>query len=251
MDLFTGKKIAELRRFRSLSQEALAEKIGVSRQAVSKWERGEASPDMDNVIALADVFGITVDDLLGDKKAVDLIAAAAAPSAQPPVDKTPENPAAATDAPDPQPTAQPESVPSEEAPTDRKSALAARMREKLREAKNAKKDLPRYRPELADKLKKIPVFILIPLLYVVCGILFHTWHPGWLSILLIPVYYMFLWACCGRNRKSFLLRLPIPFLAIILYIFTGLLFNTWHPGWIVFLCIPAYYAAVLFGIPKE
>lgn len=46
------------------TQEQIAEKIGVSRQAVAKWERGEALPDIENVIALADVYAVTVDSLV-------------------------------------------------------------------------------------------------------------------------------------------------------------------------------------------
>lgn len=46
------------------TQEQIAEKVGVSRQAVAKWERGEALPDIENVIALADVYAVTVDSLV-------------------------------------------------------------------------------------------------------------------------------------------------------------------------------------------
>ena len=54
----------ELRRRHGLSQEEFAEKLYVSRQAVSKWERGEAYPDTENLIAISDMFGVTIDDLL-------------------------------------------------------------------------------------------------------------------------------------------------------------------------------------------
>lgn len=57
-------RLAARRRAAGYSQEALASKLGVSRQAVSKWERGEASPDTDNLIALAALYGVTLDDLL-------------------------------------------------------------------------------------------------------------------------------------------------------------------------------------------
>lgn len=251
MDLFTGKKIADLRKFNSLSQEALAEKLGVSRQAVSKWERGEASPDMDNLRALAGIFGIGLDDLLGDKKASEILFAPTEKQPQPAVAEPPENLVITRDATDPQPkeTAPETAFVTEEKDAaqnqpEKKISLVKKQAEKIKKAREKKKDLPRYRPELADKLKKIPVFLLVPALYVVCGILLHLWHPGWLSILFIPIYYMFIWACGGKNRKSFLYRLPIPFLVIVLYVLTGLLFNTWHPGWLVFLCVPLYYAAV-------
>ncbi len=58
-------RLVELRRAYGLSQEELAEKLGVSRQAVSKWERGESSPDTDNLIALAKLYRVSLDELLG------------------------------------------------------------------------------------------------------------------------------------------------------------------------------------------
>lgn len=61
-----GEKITELRKKRGLSQEDLAITLGVSRQAVSKWELGDATPDTDKIIALADYFDVTTDWLLRD-----------------------------------------------------------------------------------------------------------------------------------------------------------------------------------------
>ena len=61
-----GEKIIDLRKKRGLSQEELAITLGVSRQAVSKWEVGESTPDTDKVIALAEYFGVTTDSLLRD-----------------------------------------------------------------------------------------------------------------------------------------------------------------------------------------
>lgn len=46
------------------TQEQIAEKIGVSRQAIAKWENGDAMPDVENIIALADVYEVTVDSLV-------------------------------------------------------------------------------------------------------------------------------------------------------------------------------------------
>lgn len=64
MNLEIANRLVELRKANGLSQEKLAEKLGVSRQAVSKWERGEASPDTDNLLALAEVYGTTLDALV-------------------------------------------------------------------------------------------------------------------------------------------------------------------------------------------
>ena len=52
------------RKQNGFTQEQVAEKLGVSRQAVAKWERGESVPDIENVIALADMYEVTVDSLV-------------------------------------------------------------------------------------------------------------------------------------------------------------------------------------------
>ena len=57
-------RIRELRRKRGMSQEELAEQIGISRQAVSKWESGQSMPDLDKVILLSEYFEVTTDYLL-------------------------------------------------------------------------------------------------------------------------------------------------------------------------------------------
>lgn len=60
-----SERLTEIRRAKGLSQEALAEKIGVSRQAVSKWETGEAQPDCSRLIALAGELNVSIDHLCG------------------------------------------------------------------------------------------------------------------------------------------------------------------------------------------
>ncbi|MDE8701709.1 helix-turn-helix domain-containing protein [Adlercreutzia equolifaciens] len=64
MNVEIAERLAARRKLAGLSQEALAEKLGVSRQAVSKWERSESSPDTDNLIALAKLYGVSLDELL-------------------------------------------------------------------------------------------------------------------------------------------------------------------------------------------
>lgn len=64
MNIEIANRLVALRKANGLSQEALAEKLGISRQAISKWERAEASPDTDNLMALAQLYGMTLDALL-------------------------------------------------------------------------------------------------------------------------------------------------------------------------------------------
>ena len=59
-----GQRIQEHRLRLELSQEALGERLGVSRQAVSKWEADAAVPDTDKLIALSKLFGLTLNELL-------------------------------------------------------------------------------------------------------------------------------------------------------------------------------------------
>ena len=60
-----GERICQLRREQGLSQEALADRMGVSRQAVSKWEKNLSYPDTENLLALAALFGVSADELAG------------------------------------------------------------------------------------------------------------------------------------------------------------------------------------------
>lgn len=64
MNIETATRLYEYRKANGYSQEELAAKIGVSRQAISKWERSESSPDTDNLIALAKLYGVSLDTLL-------------------------------------------------------------------------------------------------------------------------------------------------------------------------------------------
>lgn len=59
-----AEKIFSLRTERGMSQDDLAEKMEVSRQSVSKWETGQSTPDLDKIIKLADLFGVSVDELV-------------------------------------------------------------------------------------------------------------------------------------------------------------------------------------------
>ena len=61
-----GDNLRTLRKSKKISQEALAEKVGVSRQSVSKWETGEAYPEMNNILELCKIFHCKINDLVND-----------------------------------------------------------------------------------------------------------------------------------------------------------------------------------------
>ena len=66
-----AEKLRMCRRQAGMSQEKLAEKLGVSRQAITKWETGTGMPDIENIMAISALFGISIDELL--PAAVDVI----------------------------------------------------------------------------------------------------------------------------------------------------------------------------------
>ena len=66
-----GEKITKLRIAAGFSQEELSEKVAVSRQSVSKWEMDQALPQIDKILQLCELFGISTDELLCDKIPID------------------------------------------------------------------------------------------------------------------------------------------------------------------------------------
>ena len=90
-DMTLGERIQACRKRAGLSQEALAEQLQVSRQAVSKWELDSAQPDLDKVVAMCRIFGITTDALL--------LGTEAAPVPEPAPGTAPPPPPAAEKAP--------------------------------------------------------------------------------------------------------------------------------------------------------
>ena len=62
-----AEKLKDLRKQEKLSQESLADKLGVSRQAVTKWETEAGIPDIENLISISKLFGVSLDELMGNQ----------------------------------------------------------------------------------------------------------------------------------------------------------------------------------------
>ena len=106
-------------------------------------------------------------------------------------------------------------------------------------------------PKVQKILVKLPVFLVVPIAYVVLGMLTKLWHPLWLMFFLIPIH---LWLCLAfkaKTMKAFLLALPIPLLAVLVFLCLGLFARLWKIAWIVFLLIPLYYWFVAAFIKKK
>lgn len=68
MEESLGQRIARLRRSKGLTQEELGDKVGISSQAVSKWETDSSVPDVTLLVKIANIFDISVDELLGNER---------------------------------------------------------------------------------------------------------------------------------------------------------------------------------------
>ena len=229
MTIENANRLAELRRSHGLSQEELAEKLGVSRQAVSKWERAESSPDTDNLIALARLYGVSLDDLLGLRlpdaaREADPLADAEEITAP---DKAEEEPVTEeTPVIPPEPVYFPQ---GDYDPLPDGSYYDHIARQSAEEAARAAEEAERERRR---RHYRFPYPIFVTLAYLILGFMFHKWHPGWIIFLTIPLYYL------PDSEREPIRLLGNPVMVTIIYLLLGCFCNAWHPGWLVFLLIP-------------
>ena len=171
MNIQIADRLVALRREQGWSQEELALRLGVSRQAVSKWERAEASPDTDNLIALARLYGISLDQLL-------LHAPTEGESGQAREDREVFAAAEAWEA-------------GEERLRKQRKKVWARRKEWLLWPLTLA--LMVALPLLCRALGLGELYALaVNLVFLVTGFLLGNWHPGWLLYLTIPFYYTIL-----------------------------------------------------------
>lgn len=232
-----GERLLKLRMEHGLSQEDLASALGVSRQAVSKWERGEASLDTDNLIKLAEFYHISIDELLDHK-----------------VEK--------------------EEKKAEEKQDDKVHVgwdgihVESKDGDKVHvdfhgvhvlDKDGVKVDVSKkgvfvddQKKESFSKSKKVIAMLdaiyslLVAIAYIVVGAFWNIWHPTWLIFFTIPLITSLVEAIVKKKYDAF----AYPVLVIFVYLLLGFLNNLgyihitngwWHPGWVAFLTIPLYY----------
>lgn len=245
MNIEIANRLVKLRKSNSYSQESLAEKLGVSRQAVSKWERAEASPDTDNLILLAKLYGVSLDELLktedeeiGEETSFG--------------DGNTEN-------------ENTEKKDSEKEDPEYVHVGLNGVHVKDRDGSevhvgfdgihvdNTKKNdsvhIDRngvyvngreYHNVWIGFSHAFPMTLIICILYLLIGACFHAWHPGWLLFLLIPIWYSIVAAIEKRNANCF----AYPVFVTLLFLCAGFFLGAWHPAWVLFVTIPVYYSFV-------
>ena len=198
-----GDKLYRLRKDKGISQEELAYKLNVSRQAISKWERGEALPDTDNLISLAKLYEVSLDELVGNNVAS--------------ANSTPKEPTTtSTDVyidEDQYNYQDDNNLPPEETTTGKKG-------------------------KFVRALYALPYVIVVTVAYILWGCFGYGWAVGWTLYLTIPVYYSVI-DCIHHKKVS---HFAYPVFCAFVYCLCGMMWNLWHPMWVVFLTIPIFYA---------
>lgn len=210
MDLAMAQRLVDRRKAAGLSQEALAAQLGVSRQAVSKWERSESSPDTDNLIALAALYGVSLDELLYGE-AVD-----STDNSQ--TDDEAQNSNAGTV------TIDGETFSSWKEAHDKLDHHGKHFHTKVGRAWN-----------------KFPFPALVALAYLVLGIVYGTWDMGLFLVFLVPVYYA-IGDFIDRRHLSKLIEAIYPAAAIAWFLYMWLCLGQPHPAWIILITIPVIKA---------
>ena len=200
--------LIKLRKEKGLSQEELADKLAVSRQAISKWERGESLPDTDNLIRLAKLYGVSIDEIVGIKDSGENAAT---------VEKSADaSPAYANE-------------------EKSESGESASEKEPPKTDENGKKTYGK-RNIVIDSICGAYV-LLTTVAALLWGFMFNGWILSWTLYVTIPVFISIFE--CVRKRK--LTPFNFPCLITFVYLFLGMSRGLWHPWWVMFVSIPLFY----------
>lgn len=249
MNIEIANRLVNLRKNNNLSQEALAARLGISRQAVSKWERAEASPDTDNLILLARLYGVSLDELLFTDEDIVI----------------PEPEIVEINEYDNQISYEDESdnvkgarkadyvhVGLDGVHVKDKSGSEVHVGwhgihvedNKRNDSVHIDKEGIYVNGERYDKKwhykYQFPALLITIIVFILIGIFFNAWHPGWMLFLLLPLWDSFVNAVKHKNAHIF----AYPVLAVIIFLCAGFFLGAWHPAWVVFLTIPLYYSLV-------
>ena len=272
MTLETANRLYELRKKHNLSQEELAERLGVSRQAVSKWERSEASPDTDNLIALAKIYDLSLDELIYGEKEEKSEEENGKERADNSADESSKNVFINIDDGDSKVRIEHDGITVEEKDG---STVKINFGEKIMDKVIRKiedemddddedddddddddefyetiyfteGDIKGTDKKLHLKIKKtnkfwleFPYAIICAIAYLIFGFydICGGWALSWIIFVTIPVYYSFVEAIYKKRFSEF----SYPVLATCVYLYLGMYQGNWHPSWLIFITIPVYY----------
>ncbi len=211
MSIKQGDYLKKLRTQNNLSQEKLAEKLGVSRQSISKWEQGYAVPDTDNMFKLSKLYGMSVDAILNCGETNDQ------PSNDIPVE-------------------------IENSDNSVSSGINNKSVDKDN-IDNAKQHKKKKRSWIFAAYPVIAIFVMAAL----GCINSELWKTSWIFLLTIPLFYTGIFAYEKKN----LLIFCYPVVVLIIFLLGGFYFSLWHPLWLLFITIPIYYIGAAFAYKNK
>ena len=238
MNIETANRLYELRKQQGLSQEELAEKLGVSRQAVSKWERSEASPDTDNLIALAKIYGLTLDELVYGEKAGE--------------EKTePETEEKKGDKVDIGPNGIfVESADGDKVQINLRGIKVTDGKHHININDDDDDDDDDFDEDDVETIEKsggkakfwlsLPYPIICTIAYILLGCfdVLGGFGHSWIIFVTIPIYYSIVHAIAKKRFCDF----AYPVFCAFAFLYLGMYHDNWHPSWVIFITIPVYYS---------
>lgn len=254
MNIEIANRLVALRKEKKLSQEALANALGISRQAVSKWERAEASPDTDNLILLAKLYGVSLDELLKtnqeefesgkettetkreEKQQEDYVHISFKNGIH--VKEGDDEVHVGWDG-----------IHIKEGNKDdtgMTSTMEEMIGEEVKMGVYVNGELYDWKKSCNEyyHYSTFPIAVLVSVAYIFIGIVYGAWHPGWLIFGLIPLYTTLVSAIKNRD----IMRFAYPVLVLMIIGYYGFIDGMWYPQWLLLLTIPIYYS--IFGYLK-
>ena len=234
MTIEIADRLIKLRKQNGLSQEELADKLGLSRQAVSKWERAEASPDTDNLICLAKLYGISLDELLKTDDDVETIVEEQVKKEEEPKQEKKEGVHVTDDG---------VFVTDDEGQTV--EVVDGHVRFTDKDGKEVKcHEFRKSHSKAMSILATVEgcLFLLSIVAYILLGTLLNMWGNGWVVFFIPEILCSIARAVIKKNPN----QVNMPFISVFAFFFVCMVLpgqsaNLWHPMWIVFLSIPVYY----------
>lgn len=250
-------RLIELRRAKGLSQEELAREMGLSRQAISKWERAESAPDIGNLVALSNLYGVSLDEIVRgpaeDASAVDApvadVSATDASAEQAENDAAVESAvsevieaAAVVEAVEGDAPATGEVVEAEIEAEPAPKPAAEGAAEPASAAKSAVGSADEPMPEFHWEPESVtPQFVQsAPGPQAAQEECVPFAQTGGAAAGAPPADA----SAPAKHRMSAFVTFPYPIFCVVFYLLCGFCFGAWHPMWIIFLTIPFYYWVV-------
>ena len=225
MTIEIADRLIKLRKKYGYSQEELADKLGLSRQAVSKWERAEASPDTDNLICLAKLYGVSLDELLNTDDDLETIVEEQVKKEEPKEDKK-----------------EGVFITDDEGQTVEITDGCVKCTDKNGREVKCKDIKHPSKPMAILGMVEGGLFLLAIVAYILLGSLLNMWGNAWVVVFIPEIICSIARAIIKKNPS----QVNMPFIAVFAFFFVcmvapGQSANLWHPMWIVFLSVPIYY----------